>query len=133
MTFPQRFLTYLLIQQQKQMDKKKVKTAMPHLSLYTNHGMLLQILRVLAVVLSVGLLSSWDSIQGETPFCLTCIITHAAPSKPGMPGFRVSTLNSTYDFIKCPSKPTNLDGAFCFLHLSKQLFRSMHILGSKCW
>ena len=48
MIFPQRFLTYLLIQQQKQMDKKKVKTAMPHLSLYMNHGMSLQISRVLA-------------------------------------------------------------------------------------
>lgn len=48
MIFPQRFLTYLLIQRQKQMDKKKVKTATPHLSLCMNHGMLLQILRVLA-------------------------------------------------------------------------------------
>lgn len=48
MIFPQRFLTYLLIQQQKQMDKKKVKTAMPHLSLYMNHGMSLQISTVLA-------------------------------------------------------------------------------------
>ena len=47
MIFPQRFLTYLLIQGQKQIDKK-VKTAMPHLYLYMNHGTLLQILRVLA-------------------------------------------------------------------------------------